>query len=317
MVAELAALGKSSDDIDRISKAAVYLSNVTGRDLNSSMTTLMNTYSGTTTQLKRLGIDVSDLTAQELRNGAAVDRVIGSLQVYSEELARTDTRQHLTNISNAWGDIKQSVGDLINFSFAPMIASFDDAMTGMQKRFDSWIQDVKIVLSNFPEFFSKLSETVKSMFSKLVSYENVKNVVTGIVDYLPKMFERTLKRISMMLDLFLKTIPDAVKGLMDGIGNYVMYIVTNVCDDIGFDLSGLINSIGKWLTDSTIGKFIDTVISTAVNGIRLISYRRPSRTTHHCPVQSRAVCTSCRPPRSPRSSRIQRPPASLLMPLLR
>ena len=270
MVAELAALGKSSDDIDRISKAAVYLSNVTGRDLNSSMTTLMNTYSGTTTQLKRLGIDVSDLTAQELRNGAAVDRVIESLQVYSEELARTDTRQHLTNISNAWGDIKQSVGDLINFSFAPMIASFDDAMTGMQKRFDSWIQDVKIVLSNFPEFFSKLSETVKSMFSKLVSYENVKNVVTGIVDYLPKMFERTLKRISMMLDLFLKTIPDAVKGLMDGIGNYVMYIVTNVCDDIGFDLSGLINSIGKWLTDSSIGKFIDTVISTAVNGIRLI-----------------------------------------------
>ena len=270
MVAELAALGKSSDDIDRISRAAVYLSNVTGRDLNSSMTTLMNTYSGTTTQLKRLGIDVSDLTSLELRNGAAVDRVIESLQVYSEELARTDTRQHLTNISNAWGDIKQSVGDLINFSFAPMIASFDDAMTGMQKRFDSWIQDVKIVLSNFPEFFSKLSETVKSMFSKLVSYENVKNVVTGIVDYLPKMFERTLKRISMMLDLFLKTIPDAVKGLMDGIGNYVMYIVTNVCDDIGFDLSGLINSIGKWLTDSSIVKFIDTVISTAVNGIRLI-----------------------------------------------
>lgn len=270
MVAELAALGKSSDDIDRISKAAVYLSNVTGRDLNSSMTTLMNTYSGTTTQLKRLGIDVSDLTAQELRNGAAVDRVIESLQVYSEELARTDTRQHLTNISNAWGDIKQSVGDLINFSFAPMIASFDDAMTGMQRRFDSWIQDVKIVLANFPEFFSKLSETVKSMFSKLISYDNIKGVVTGIVDSLPRMFESMLKRMSLILELFLGTIPDAVKGLMDGIGNYVMYIVTNVCDDIGFDLSGLINSIGKWLTDSSIGKFIDTVISTAVNGIRLI-----------------------------------------------
>ena len=270
MVAELAALGKSSDEIDRISRAAVYLSNVTGRDLNSSMTTLMNTYSGTTTQLKRLGIDVSDLTGAELRNGAAVDRVIESLQVYSEELARTDTRQHLTNISNAWGDIKQSVGDLVNFSFAPMVASFDDVVTGMQRRFDSWIQDVKIVLANFPEFFSKLSETVKSMFSKLISYDNIKGVVTGIVDALPKMFESMLKRISLILELFLGTIPDAVKGLMDGIGNYVMYIVTNICDDIGFDLSGLINSIGKWLTDSSIGSFIDTVISTTVNGIRFI-----------------------------------------------
>ena len=34
MVSELAALGKSSDDIERISKAAVYLSNVTGCDLD-------------------------------------------------------------------------------------------------------------------------------------------------------------------------------------------------------------------------------------------------------------------------------------------
>lgn len=69
MVSELAALGKSSSEIDKISKASVYLSNVTGRDLNSSMTTLLNTYSGTTTQLKRLGIDVSDLTSKSLLMG--------------------------------------------------------------------------------------------------------------------------------------------------------------------------------------------------------------------------------------------------------
>ncbi|MDY2815856.1 MAG: hypothetical protein SOT35_04560 [Bullifex sp.] len=270
MVAELAALGKSSDDIDRISKAAVYLSSVTGRDLNSSMTTLMNTFSGTTTQLKRLGIDVSDLTAAELKNGAAVDRVITSLQVYSEELDRTDTRQHLTNISNAWGDIKQSVGDLVNFSFAPMIASFDEAIGNIQKKFDSWIQDVKIVLGNFPECFSKLSETMGSMFSKLVSYDNVKIIILSVVDAVPKLFETMLKRISLILDLFLNSIPDAVKGVVDGIGNYVMYIVTNACNDIGVNISELINSIGSWLTESPVERIIDSVVSTAVNGIRLI-----------------------------------------------
>ena len=270
MVAELAALGKSSDDIERISKAAVYLSNVTGRDLNSSMTTLMNTFSGTTTQIKRLGIDVSDLTAAELKNGAAVDRVIESLQVYSEELARTDTRQHLTNISNAWGDIKQSVGDLVNFSFAPMIASFDEAIGNIQTKFDSWIQDVKIIIGNFPEFLSKLSETLGSMFSKLVSYDSVKTIVLSVVDAVPKLFETMLKRMSLILDLFLNAIPDAVKGVVDGIGNYVMYIVTNACDDIGVNISELINSVGTWLTESPVGKVIDSVVSTAVNGIRLI-----------------------------------------------
>lgn len=102
MVSELAALGKSSDEIERISSAAVYLSNVTGKDLNSSMTTLLNTYNGTTTQLKKLGIDVSGLTKEELAQGAAVDVVIGKLKTYSEQLAQIDTRQHITNIKNGY-----------------------------------------------------------------------------------------------------------------------------------------------------------------------------------------------------------------------
>ena len=58
MVAELAALGKSSDEINSISTAAVSLSNVTGKDLKSSMTTLLNTFNGTTTQLERLGVNL-------------------------------------------------------------------------------------------------------------------------------------------------------------------------------------------------------------------------------------------------------------------
>ena len=73
-------------------------------------------------------------TQEEIKNGAAVDRVITSLKVYSDELSRTDTRQNLTNIANTWGDIKQSVGDLVNFSFAPMIKSFDDALLNIQKK---------------------------------------------------------------------------------------------------------------------------------------------------------------------------------------
>ena len=70
----------------------------------------------------------------------------------------------------------------MNFSFAPMIASVDEAISDIQTKFDSWIQDVKIIIGNFPEFLSKLSETMSSMFSKLVSYDNVKTIVLSIVD---------------------------------------------------------------------------------------------------------------------------------------
>ncbi len=88
MVSELAALGKTPEEINRISDAAVALSNVTGRDLNSSMTTLLNTYRGTTTQLNKLGIDTSNLTKEQLANGAAVDLVTEKLYALSEAMAK-------------------------------------------------------------------------------------------------------------------------------------------------------------------------------------------------------------------------------------
>ncbi|MBQ7644256.1 MAG: hypothetical protein IJS84_04440, partial [Spirochaetales bacterium] len=250
MVSELAALGKNSEEIDKISSAAVYLSNVTGKDLNSSMTTLLNTYNGTTTQLKKLGIDVSDLTKEELSQGAAVDRVISSLKTYSEQLAEIDTRQHLTNIRNSWGDIRQSVGDLVNFSFAPMIAKFDNALASMRDKFATFIQNVKIVFSNFPEFISKLGETIRSMLGHFFNYENIKNVFSFLEDYIITKAKNTLTNIANMVDLVVNAIPDTIRTIADGVFNYLMYLLTSYCDEVGNDISGLVNSIGKWLTDS-------------------------------------------------------------------
>ena len=270
MVSELAALGKSSSEIDKISKASVYLSNVTGRDLNSSMTTLLNTYSGTTTQLKRLGIDVSDLTTRELASGAAVDKVISSLGKYSEELAKLDTRQSLTNIANAWGDIQQSVGDLINFSFSPLISSFDSAITNFQIKFDAFIQNVKIVFSSFPEFIREVGSLISSMMDSLFSSEGIKAFLSNLVETVPKTVKLVLDNCINLVDLALNAIPNAVSSMLDGLYNYGMYIITSYCDEVGFDLTVLINNIGTWLTESPVGKVIDSIVSTAVNDIRLI-----------------------------------------------
>ena len=270
MVSELAALGKSSDEIEKISSAAVYLSNVTGKDLNSSMTTLLGTYNGTTTQLRKLGIDVSDLTKEQLAQGAAVDTVISKLKVYSDQLAEIDTRQHVNNIKNAWGDIKQSIGDLVNFSFAPMIARFDNAISSFRDKFNTFIQNVKITISNFPEFISKLGETVKSMLGKFFSFDNISKVFSFIGDYIVTSIKNTITNISNLLDLFLNAIPDTIRTIADGIFNYLMYILTSYCDKVGFNISDLVNKIGTWLVDSPVGKIVDKVISTVVNGLKLI-----------------------------------------------
>ena len=86
-----------------------------------------------------------------------------------------------------------------------MIKEFDDALFSIQKSFDSWIQDVKLVFSNFPEVFSKFSLTISNMIEKFFSYDNVKTLALAFVNFIPKAFESALKRAASVLDLFLKT----------------------------------------------------------------------------------------------------------------
>ena len=151
MVSELAALGKTADEINAVSDAAVYLSNVTGKDLNSSMTTLLNTYNGNVTQLRKLGVDTSELTKKELEQGAAVQLVIDKFGALSRQMAEDDTSQHIRDIKNNLGDMKQSIGDLINFSIAPLLGKLDAATERMKEGFDSFVQKAKVVFENFPE----------------------------------------------------------------------------------------------------------------------------------------------------------------------
>jgi len=271
MVSELAALGKSSEEVEKISSAAVYLSNVTGKDLNSSMTTLLGTYNGTTTQLKKLGVDVSNLTKDELAQGAAIDVVIGKFGELSDAMAEASASQSLKNIKDTLGDIRQGFGQIVSTSIKPMLAAMEEGLSEFQSRFQDAVDNITIIIANLPTVMGKVVELLKGMFSSIIDWENLKTLASGYMDYLLSAFRLLITNIGNLLSLFLDTIPSSIKALWNGIANYGMYIITNLCDDIGLDLTGLINSVGKWLTDSSIGKVIDSIVTEAVNGIRLVS----------------------------------------------
>ena len=266
MVSELAALGKSADEINSISDAAVYLSNVTGKDLTSSMTTLLNTFNGNVTQLKKLGVDTSDLTKKELEQGAAVQLVIDKFGSLSQEMAQADTSQHIQNIKNNIGDIRQSFGDLIDFSFGPLLAKLDEFTTKFKADFDDFIQRTKVVFENFPEIISRLGEALKSSFSKLFSIDGITQFVSNITTYILSKIQLVGNAAANLLSL----IQGITSSALEGIGNYAMYWITHICDSLGINLSETINSIGNWLLDSPIGQVVDQLVSKAVNGIRLV-----------------------------------------------
>ena len=150
MVSELAALGKSSEEVEKLSSAAVYLSNVTGKDLNSSMTTLLGTYNGTTTQLKKLGVDVSNLTKDELSQGAAIDVVIGKFGELSDAMAEASASQSLKNIKDTLGDIRQGFGQIVSTSIKPMLAAMWKRNSGNDAQDVSWANTTKAMLMLMP-----------------------------------------------------------------------------------------------------------------------------------------------------------------------
>ena len=266
MVSELAALGKSTDEIDDISRAAVYLSNVTGKDLNTSMTTLLNTYNGTTKSLNKLGIDTSNLTKEELEQGAAVQIVIDQFQDLSKAMAENDTAQWKKNIKDSIQDIKQSIGDLVNTVIGPAIQQIDQALVTFKGKFDTFIQNTKIVIQNFPEVMSHLWDAIKKGLENLFSYEGIKQFFSNIMNLQKTMFTSMATNAANLLD----GINGLVERLWKGIKNYSMYMITSICDDIGINISDVVNSIGDWLTTSSIGKVIDQILSKLINGVKLV-----------------------------------------------
>jgi hypothetical protein len=247
MVAELAALGKSADEIGLISEAAVSLSNVTGGDLNSSMTTLLNTYSGTTTQLKRLGIDLGNVTAGELEQGAAVAKVIEKLGSYSAMMAEEDSAQHLVNMKNTWGDIKQQVGGIIDYNFGPWLGSLDAAFSGIKGNLTALINYVGAVIKNLPQAFKLSLSTVWEMLKRTFEWDSIKLIITttagniGIV-------------ISAMLKAVFEGIPRMLGGVVGGVISWLTYIGLNIEAAILGAVQNAINKAGESIQGTWAGK---------------------------------------------------------------
>ena len=266
MVAELAGLGKSADEVNAISEAAVYLSNVTGKDLNSSMQTLLQTYNGTTTSLKKMGIDTSELTKQELENGAAVQLVIDKYGELAKSMAEADNGQHIQNIKNNFNDIKQSVGDLISFAVTPLIGKIDAFSEKLAGSIDEFVQKAKVVIGNFPEIMNRLWTAIKGGLSKLFSADGIKNFISNISKYTMNKIRLGADALASISSMLTTVFQEVIKG----IGNYAMHWITNIADSLGINISEVVNNIGKWLTESSIGKVIDQLLSKVINGVRLI-----------------------------------------------
>lgn len=270
MVAQLAGLGKSADEIDQISSAAVYLSNVTGKDLNSSMNALLGTFNGQARELQKLVPEIKGMTKEELASGAAVDLVRTKFESLSKAMAEADNSQHITNISNNLGDMKQSIGDLISFSLTPALSALDAWSTSAVDRLDGAIQRIKVVLGNLPEVAGAALSVVGGILDRFLSVDGFMSYLRTVYDGLSRVLVSALQGLGNMAIRISELVVRVGESALKAVGNYAMYWITSIADRLGINLSEVINSIGRWLLDSQIGRYVDRVITTAVNGVRLV-----------------------------------------------
>ena len=247
MVAELAALGKSSDDINRISEAAVILSNITGRDLKSSMTTLLSSMNGTTTQLRRLGIDLDGVTKEALEQGAAIDILIEDYGEYSSALAEDSVNQSLKNISETWGDIKEKIGGVLTYNFGPWLKQFDTAFEAVSKNINNITTYVGAIIANAPEVFSLLMETLWKMVKKTFEWESLKTIFITVV-------ENIVILVSGALKLIVTSIPEIIKGLLNALISYVKYLALSIEAEIIGAIEKAVNWVGREINDTWVGE---------------------------------------------------------------
>lgn len=266
MASQLAGLGKTSEEIDKISEASVYLSNVTGKSLETSMEALLNTTQGSAGELAKYKLGLENLTKEELENGKAIDFVIEKMGGLSDEMSKDSLTQYSKNIKDTFGDIQQGIGQVFSVLATPIAKAIDEGLLSFKEGFQSSVDDVTILIKNLPLVFEKFVELIRSMTNKMFDYENLKALFIAFLQGILLSVKTALERIANMLSL----ISGVVESLMDGIKNYVMGIIIGICNDIGINISGIINKIGEWLVNSPIGKVVDQIISTIVNGIRLI-----------------------------------------------
>lgn len=144
MMAQLAAAGRTQEEIQAIMSAALDVSASGMMSLDSAVTALNKTYSGSVGLIGNQISGLKGLTAEQLKNGKAVQVVAERFKGISEETSKaTGTSEQL---KNAWGDLKEELGEPIEKGiFAPFRRSLTNVVNDTIEHIKNLKKSVKEV----------------------------------------------------------------------------------------------------------------------------------------------------------------------------
>ena len=125
---ELAAAGRTQEEIQKIIKASADIAASGTMDLGTAVKNLNMTYSGTAGRLSQYIGELKGLTEEELKSGKAIDIVSGKYAGMAEEVANVAGSGQ--QLKNYWGDLKEELGAPFEKAMKPVRAFFQNIIQG-------------------------------------------------------------------------------------------------------------------------------------------------------------------------------------------
>lgn len=175
MIKTATALGLNEEQTKQAIKASLDLAAATGKNVDGTFRQLLQTYSGTATALQRMGIDTSNLTKEQIQNGAAVELVATKFEGLAEAQTKTFTGSQIQS-ANAFGDVLEEIGKL----FAEVLG----LAGGAQAMAQFWMT-VGTAVSDFREILLSTKQAIGAVLN--MPWEKL-SVAAGIVGVLTASF---------------------------------------------------------------------------------------------------------------------------------
>jgi hypothetical protein len=132
IVANLAAMGRSEDQIKSIISAASDLASATGQDLDSAVSQLNATLNGSATMLGRQNGAIRALTKEQLMAGDAIKIIADQYKGFAEQVGNSAAGA-VSKFKNEMGDLKENMGEQISIFMKPAIESFTKLLQKMNE----------------------------------------------------------------------------------------------------------------------------------------------------------------------------------------
>ena len=191
IMAQLASTGRSEAQIMKIMGAAADYAAAKHIDLKTAAETLNMTYSGMSGTLGRQISDVKNLTAEQLKNGDAIDIVAQKYKGFAKESADSATQA-----KNAYGDFFEAIGELADETFKKMDESskeFFEGVTEKVKKIKAWSDDMSRTLD-----FGGMKKAVDAEVKKLAtSHFTVKGESEVAMSYDTESLEKLIKELEI------------------------------------------------------------------------------------------------------------------------